>query len=266
MFLNKVIQGLRGIFFPSFLEKIFTKVFIYAWVIIIPLIVYPIEVNGVTINPRAIREVAFFSFGIMICSFLQKNIWLKLLVIWCVISWWLNYFTPKVAYYGLSNVFSALAIYIGFDYLFKTGKIKIDTVLRIICLLVILQFVWMLMQKIFNYDPVFYSIDPCSVSNHKMPLTGWSGNPSLLGVFFATNAFLLLNYFRIRKFPILFFMILPAIILLNNATTAICFAIGGIFYVLNKYKVKKSLYVVLFFWNYPVPFSNLYKTTKYGIR
>ena len=109
MFLTKVISKARGLLSPSAIEK----KLIYLLIAAVPFMIYPISINGATIDRRTIREVSFFSFAILISTFLQKNRWMRYLVIWCVINWWLNYFPTLANYTGLVDVFSAMVIFIG---------------------------------------------------------------------------------------------------------------------------------------------------------
>lgn len=237
----------------SLLERGFLYLFIFA----VPLLYYPIGIRFregiVTFNIRKIRELGFYSFAIIICSFLQKSRWLRYFIIWCVINWWANFFWPKAAYVGLTNIFAALVLYIGLKQLLKSS-LKIDVVLRIIAFSVLFQFAWMIFQM-FDFDPLswwkyrpgFYHITATGVAiGDKVPLVSWSGNPSVLGVFYASTSFLLLHYFKIKKIPILFFLVLGSVFLIRNATTAICFASGGLFYLLNRYRFKvKTIFIGL---------------------
>ena len=237
---------------PAFLERCF----LYCMLFVIPLLYYPISIDGNIIDLRKIREIGFYSFAIIICSFLQKSRWLRYFIIWCVVNWWANFFLPRESYIGLTNIFSALVLYLGFKYLIEKGLLKVDIILRIVCLGVIFQLVWLIMQM-FNYDPLawwkygpgFYHIDMAGkeLVGSRVPLVSWSGNPCILGVFFASNAFLLLHYFKVKNIPILFFIVLSSVFIVKNATTAICFVSGGLFYLLNRYpfKIKNIIICVL---------------------
>jgi len=234
--------------FPAFLEKCFLYLLIFA----VPLLYYPLKVDGGIIDLRKIREIGFYSFAIIICSFLQRSRWLRYFVIWCVINWWVNFFLPRESYIGLTNVFSALVLYIGLKFLLEKGFLKVDVILRIVCVAVLFQFGWLITQM-FNYDPLewwkwgpgFYAITASGQPlGTKVPLVSWSGNPCVLGIFFASTSFLLLHYFKIRKLPILFFVILSSAFIIKNATTAICFASGGLFYLLNRYRFKMKYILV----------------------
>lgn len=225
---------------PPFGEAIslIEKWILYLFVLLTPLLFYPLEIDGIIFNLRKIREIALYSFAIVICTFLQKSRWLRYLIIWCMVNWWLNYFWPKETYVGLTNILSALILYIGIKHFLEIGCLKVDLILKTVCIVAIFQFLWMIMQC-FNYDPIFYPITTTGAkASVRMPLAGWSGNPSVLGVFFACTSFLLLHYFKIKKVPILFFVILSSIFFVKNATTAICFATGGLFYLLNRYRFK----------------------------
>ena len=237
MCFSKVIKKAR----ETFSLSLFEKLWIYLWIILTPLAIYIIEINNKVINIRKIREIAFYSSAIIFCSFLQKSRWLRYFIIWCVCNWWLNFFFPNISYVGLTNIFSALVIYIGIKYLIAKNILKIDIILRIICLNVIFQFCWLIMQM-FNYDPIFYPINEMGLFlNTKMPLIGWSGNPAILGIFFASNSFLLLHYFKLKRMPIFFFIVLSSIFFLKNATAAITFAGAGLFYLVTRYKIKRKI-------------------------
>ena len=222
-----------------------TPSLIYILIIIVPMVFYPIEINGSRIDLRTIRDISFYSFAVIICSFLQKNIWLSLFMFWCVFNWWANFFIPSNAYVGLTGILSALIIYITMKHLLSKKILSSDTILRIICNLAIFQFIWIFVQK-FSKDPIFYNVtqngDP--LNNIAMIICGWSGNPSLLGVFFAITAFLLLDYYKVKGFPIVFFIILSSLLIIKNFTTALCFLSGGMFYITYKYWKSKK-YIVL---------------------
>lgn len=226
---------------PAYLEK----TFLYLLILIVPILIYPFLIDGRVIDLRKIREIGFYSFGIIILTFLQKNKWLRYFIIWCVINWWLNFFIPRESYVGLTNIFSALALYIGLKYVIKKNIIKINTVLKIVCIVALFQFVWLIMQK-FNFDPVFYPISPTRdrVFGYRMPPIGWSGNPVILAIFFAMSSFLTLHYFTIRKIPVFFFIILSSMFILKNATMVICLSAGLIFMFIYKYP-KKILPILL---------------------
>jgi O-antigen ligase len=221
------------------------KILLYISIFIIPLFIYPIMVNGIKIDMRSAREIAFYSFGILSLSYLLKNKWLRYFLIWCVISWWGNFFIPNNSYIGLTNILSAICIYLGISYLLKIGYLKVDTLLKIICITVLFQVAWMTMQ-VCHFDPVFHPINAdgaMGVGN--VPLVGWSGNPSILGIFIAINSFLLLHYFKIKGLPILFILLLIPIIMLKNSTTFICYASGILFYLMNTkfkgWKIRKPI-------------------------
>ena len=227
---------MRGLKAPAFRGKIL----LYLLIVIVPFITYPLAINGTTISPRLIREISFYSFSLIICSFLQKSKWLRYFILWCVISWWLNYFMPRQSFIFLTNIFSALVIYIGFKKLLEISFLKSGILLRIVCIGVLFQCVWIIMQA-FNFDPVFYPVDMMGrYVKMSMPICGWSGNTSLLGVYFACSAFLFLEYFKIKKIPILFFVIMVFSLVLKNATTAIALVSGGIFYLFNRYALKRK--------------------------
>ena len=116
--------------------------------------IYPFTINGQRVEMRKIRELSMLSFGIVICGFLQRNIWLRLLLIWCIINWWINLFV-NASYMPLANILSAMVIYIGIKKLLKDKIISVDGILKTICVSVIFQFTWMIMQKL-NFDPIFY--------------------------------------------------------------------------------------------------------------
>ena len=233
------------------------KLFLYFLIIIVPFMTYPLSINGITIHPRKIREVCFYSFAIVICSFLQKSKWLRYLIIWCLLNWWLNFFMPNESYVILTNILSALIIYIGMKKLVEIGFLKIDIILRIICLMALFQFSWVTMQA-FNIDPIFYPVTATGAPYlaAKMPLCGWSGNPVLLSSFFACSVFLFLHYFKINNRPLLFFLISFPILFLRSATVAISFTAGGLFYLVNRYKFSRktlwagltmAMFLILFF-------------------
>jgi len=241
MCFNKVISWLRGRFFPPQLGKYV----IYLSVILIPILIYPISINGNTVSMRGIREAAFLSFAFVICSFLQKNKWLSLFLIWCIANWWLNFFQPFNSFFGLVNILSAYLIYVGFKFLLKNKIVSSNVLIYIICSIVIFQALWMIMQM-FNFDPVFYPVN--TVGDYlggKMPLVGWSGNPSLLGIFFASFSFLFLAYMRKFKIPIIFITILILSLFIKNFTTLLCYCAGVLFYTFCTYKNKK-LFVLSF--------------------
>ena len=230
MSFSKSLSVVRGRFAPSLL---------YLLIAIVPLLTYPLEINGITIHPRKIREIGLYSFAIIICTFLERNRWLRYFVIWCVINWWLNFFSPRESYIGLTNIFSAFVMYIAIKQLLKDKFLKVDIILKVICIMALFQFGWVIMQM-FNIDPVFYPVSAQGVAMKvRMPLCGWSGNPVLLGSFFVCSAFLFLHYFKIKKLPILFFLILTSVFITRSATVAIAFSIGGLFYLLNKYPLNR---------------------------
>ena len=212
-----------------------TKFFLYLMIAVIPIMIFPISVDKNHINIRAIREVCFFSFAIVMASTLQDNKWLRYFLIWCVVSWWLNFFIPQALYMGLVNVLSAVVVYIGLKYLLKSGIIKTEVVLKLICVSFLFQLAWMVMQK-FRFDPVFYGVNAIGkpVEPNSFPLVGWSGNPSLLAIFFAFTSFLFLSHFRIKNTNVLFFLIIIPLFLLKNATANIAFTAGLIFYLFNR--------------------------------
>lgn len=242
MFLNKEITWMRGLLKKAL--SIRGKLFLYFLIILVPFMTYPFQINGNTIHLRKIREICFYSFAIIACSYLQKSRWLRYFIIWCATNWWLNFFMPKESFVILTNILSALIIYIGVKQLLKIGFIKGNTLLKIICFTVLFQCVWLIMQM-FNFDPLFY---PVTASGNpykiRMPLCGLSGNPSLLGIFFACFSFLFLEYFKIKKFPVFFFIILGFGLFLKNATTAMAFTIGSVFYLLSRY-LAKGKYVLI---------------------
>ena len=204
--------------------------------LIAPLLPIDLVVNHIDIGFRKIREIAFYSLGIIIASYLQKNRWLRYFIIWCVASCWINLFSPPSSYTILTNIFSALVIYIGITKLLEMGFLKANILLRGVCLVILLQCAWMIMQM-FGVDPFFKTID-WDINKGKMPLVGWAGNGALLGVFLSSTSFLFLEYFKVKRIPILFFIALGFSLLLKNATCAIAFSAGGLFYLLNKYKFK----------------------------
>lgn len=216
------------------------KVLLYSTIFATPLMVYWLEIEGKSFEIHKIREIAFYSFSIILCSFLQNSRWLRCFVVWCVINWWLGYFWPVKSYVVLTHIFSALVIYIGLKYLICKKFLHIDWILRLVCLTSLFQFGWWIMQRFFHYDPLFYGITAAGVLDvcHPVPTASWSGNPSILGVFFACTAFLFLHYFKIKNFPLLFFLLVIPVLFIKNATTMICFIIGGLFYLLNKYRLN----------------------------
>lgn len=214
---------------------------LYCLILVVPHYYYRWRVDERVIDLRKARELAFFSFAIIICTFLQKSRWFRYLIIWCLLNWWLNFFIPNESFYGLVNIFAALVLYVGLKHLLNSS-LKIDVVLRLLALSAIFQFGWLIMQM-FGYDPIFYYIK-CdgSAGMGLVPLVSWSGNPSILGVSFACTGFLLLQFFKIKKIPILFFVILSSLVILNKETIPIlCFAMGGLFYIFNRYKITKKV-------------------------
>jgi hypothetical protein len=220
------------------------RVILYIFILATPLTIYPFEVDGRIIHQRKIREIALYSLGIIVCTFLQKSRWLRYFIIWCVVGWWLNYFWPQQVFVGLTNVFAALVLYIGLKFLLEKKFLNVEVLLRFICITCLFQFAWMIMQM-FNYDPIFYKVTATGIqAEGRLRLSSWSGNQSVLGVFFACTSFLLLHYFKIKKRPILFFLIVIAALILKNATTAICFTVGGLFYLANRYRFQRKYIVV----------------------
>lgn len=208
---------------PAFLERNF----LYFLFFLVPMLIYPFSIDGKQIDLRKIREIGLYSLGIIILGFLQKNRWLRYFIVWCVINWWLNFFIPRESYIGLTNIFSALALYLGLKYCISKNIVKVSVLLKIVCWTVIFQFAWMMMQT-FNFDPVFYPVTS-SGTEYKgaiMPLVSWSGNPSVLAIFFAMNAFLLLSYSHLWVFLV---VILSALFLLKSATMALGLFAGVIF-------------------------------------
>ncbi len=248
MYLSNVLKRGESIII-SFLKG-FDRAIIYASVIFVPLMIYPLKVNGYIFTPRVIRELAFFSFGIVILTYLQESKWLRYLVIWLVLNWWLNFFSPGESSIYLFNIFSALSIYISIKLLLSRNYIKVDDLMRIICSIVIFQFLWVCMQRFFKYDPIFFPVDMRGFvdTSRNVDSVGWMGNPSLLGVFFATTSFLLLYYFNIKKIPIFFFMVLSSLLFIFNFTTGLSFAVGSLTYCLLRYKRywKWSLVIIPF--------------------
>jgi len=223
-------------------SKKLKKIVLYFLICAVPFAIYPLEINGYKIDLRKIREICLFTFAIIICSYLQKSRWLRYFIIWCVINWWFNFFFPASSYIGLVNILSALIIYIGLYNLIKSGYIKVDILLKLICCSAIFQFIWLCMQKI-GFDPVFYPVaaNGASMSGHvPAPLVSWSGNPSILGIFFAMASFLFFKYFRIFKKPIIFFILICSLFIIRSTTTVLCFASGIIFYIFNTIKIEKE--------------------------
>ena len=219
---------------------------LYLLFIVVPFITYPLSINGHTINQRRIREICLFSCSLIICSLLQKNKWLRYFIAWCVANWWLNFFLPQVSRIYLYNLLASLVLYIGLKRLLSADILEYNTILKIICISVLFQCAWVTMQK-FNFDPVFYAASNWGERvNIKMPLCGWSGNPALLGVFFSSTIFLFLEYFKVKKIPILFFVVLGFVLLIKSATAIMAITIGGLFYIFNKYSFKgKKILVAL---------------------
>lgn len=223
---------------PAFLERNF----LYFLFFLVPMLIYPFSIDGRQIDLRKIREIGLYSFGIIILGFLQKNRWLRYFIIWCVINWWLNFFIPRESYIGLTNIFSALILYSGLKYLIGKDIIKANVLLKIICWTVIFQFAWLMMQT-FNFDPIFYPVTAGGVEmkGAKMPLVSWSGNPSVLAIFFAMNAFLLLSYSHLWVFLVVIF---SALFLLKSATMALGLFVGAIFICFCR-KGKKIIPLIL---------------------
>lgn len=215
------------------------KVLLYCLIAAVPFMIYCWKVDGNNIHPRKIREIMMYSLAVIVCAFLQKSRCLRHFIVWCVINWWMNFFYPTLSYVALTNVFSALVLYIALKFLIEKGYLSGTVILRIICVSALFQLGWMVLQK-FNADPVFYRITAQGnpLAGEPMILSGWSGNSSLLGIYLAVTGFLFLHFFKIKRVPVFFFLTVIAAFLVKNATTLICFSAGGIFYVLNRYKIK----------------------------
>lgn len=203
------------------------KVLCYLLIAVTPIMLCYFSVNGKTFDMRTIRSIMVLCSGIVFISMLQKNKFLILLCVWCVINWWLN-FLPFFSYLGMQYLMAILAVYVGIKKLLAKNILSVKIVLKVLCGLVIFQFLWLCMQYFFKVDPIFFPVD-CegNYTASKLPYCGWSGNTALLGVFFSMTAFLLLEYI-----PALFFIVLMSVLMVKNATTAIAFAVSGLFYIL----------------------------------
>ena len=126
----------------------------YLCLFIIPMLIYPFTINGQVVEMRKVRELALFSFAIVICGFLQRSVWLRLLLIWIVINWWLNLFI-NVSYMPMVNILCAMIIYIGIKELLRSRILSINGIIKVIICTALFQSIWAVMQ-IFNFDPVFY--------------------------------------------------------------------------------------------------------------
>jgi hypothetical protein len=211
------------------------RIFIYFLLLFVPLVIYPIATNGKSLDMRTIREVAFFSSALIILSYLQQSKWLKYFLIWCVMNFWLNFFLPPYSSRGISNIMSAILIYVGFKYLLRKGIVKADTILRLFCCIALFSIGWALMQRFLHYDPIFFAIDQLGNKTNFEPMpVAWSGHFTTFGTLIVMLSFLFLHYFKIKKIPILFFLCVFVIPFSNCATAPLSLGIGGIFYILNK--------------------------------
>lgn len=218
--------------------KFVEKIYLYILIAVVPLIIYTIKIDNFQIDQRTIRLTAFYNFAIIAISFLEKNLWLRYFLFYCVINWWMHFFMPFGSDVTLNNILSAYLIYIGVKHLIRNKYLNIETILKIFCGTTIFQLIWMIVQSL-NIDPVFHYVNVYGERlPYKIPLVGWSGNPCVLGVSLAITSFLFFQYFRIKKFPVLFFITLIAALFVRNATTVLCFSGGLLFYILCKYRNK----------------------------
>ncbi len=125
----------------------------YFFLFIIPMVIYPFTINGQPIEMRKIRELAFLSFAVVVCSFLQKSIWLRALCVWIIVNWWINLF-PNYSYMPITNLLCALILYIGIKRFLQERILNITAISKLIAFTVIFQCGWVIMQ-IFKFDPIF---------------------------------------------------------------------------------------------------------------
>jgi hypothetical protein len=213
---------------------------IYAGICLVPFMLYPISINGNTIDLRMIREISMFTLGFIFVSLLQKNKILVGLFCWIAISWWGHCFLPNGSSNLLVILSMAIVIQIVIRKLIREGILKIDTILKLICGMILFSIAWSFLQYILKYDPVFMPVnsDGQISSCRVISMIGWSGNTSLFGIFIACFSFLLLPFFAFKKWS-LFWLVIPFIIYTKNATTFIAFASGYTFYLYHQVKDKK---------------------------
>ena len=217
------------------------KSLIYLSLLLTPLLIYPFTVDNGLVDMRSIRTVGFFCLSIIVCAFLQKNNWLRLFIVWCVINWWLHFFRPMYSDVVLTNILSALILFIGIKHLLKTNVLSVNALMTLICFSILFQYGWAILQM-FNIDPVFYPVsakgEPISIN---MPIVSWSGNTSIFGIFLASFSFLLLRHFKIKGFPLFFLIVTPMLLIVKNATTIICFFAGLTTYIMVNLSISKKL-------------------------
>jgi hypothetical protein len=248
MCLNKAISRAWGFLkTPTLLEK----AYLYFLILIVPLLVYPLQVNGARVTQRKIRELGVISIAIILTAFLERSKWLRYLIIWCVINWWINFFIPQNSLNGLLDIFSFFLIYVGIKYCIEKKILNIDILLKLFCVDMIFQMCWAGMQ-LFNFDPVFYPINANGVeATRVIDFIGWSGNPALFATYLVMGSFLLLHFFKFKKFPLLLIPLFLCLWKLRNFTSLLALCCGVGFYILSNknYKINKifavSLVVIL---------------------
>lgn len=219
---------------------------VYTALCIIPFMIYPVSVNGSTINIRTIREIAMFTLGFVFVSLLQKNKILIGLFVWITISWWGHCFLPNGSANLLVVLTMAIIIQVVLKNLIREGVVKIDTILKLVGIMVLFSLAWGAMQFLFKYDPVFVSADSGGSINpmHPLAMISWSGNTSLFGIFIACFSFVLLPFFVFKKWS-LFWLVIPFIIHTKNATTFIAFSAGYTFYLYHTINDRKRFIQIL---------------------